>query len=64
MSHLRLDGPFRDLSDVEKFEQEPEATWLRHNTIYNAFCETVDKFGDKVALVVQPLGDPLGDGIS
>ncbi|MEH6495587.1 MAG: acyl-CoA synthetase [Pseudomonas marincola] len=64
MSQIKLNGPFQDLADVVKFEQEPESTWLRHGTIYNAFRESAERFGDKPALVVQPFGDPLGDGVS
>jgi fatty-acyl-CoA synthase len=57
------DKPFRNLSDVVEFEKEAEEKWLASGTIYNAFCETVAEYGDKIALTALPPGDPLGQGL-
>lgn len=55
---------FQSLDDIIAFEQETEETWLAPGTIYNAFCQTVEKIGDKTALSVLPYGDPMGEGTS
>ncbi|MFT6270629.1 MAG: fatty-acyl-CoA synthase [Alphaproteobacteria bacterium] len=58
-----FDTPFRNLADVVEFEQQAEDTWLAIGTVYNALCETVAEFGDKIALTALPPGDPLGQGL-
>ncbi len=62
MASQRLDIPFRGIEDVKKFEETSEDNWLRNNTVYDAFCETAERFPTKDALIIQPMGDPLGDG--
>ncbi|MBE7637663.1 acyl-CoA synthetase [Sneathiella sp. P13V-1] len=62
MASQRLDIPFRGIEDVKKFEEIPEENWLRNNTVYDAFCETAERFPTKDALIIQPMGDPLGEG--
>ncbi len=57
------DRPFKSLTDVYEFEKQPEETWLKSGSIYNAFCETVAENGDKTALTALPPGDPLGQGL-
>ncbi len=62
MASQRLDIPFRGIEDVKKFEETSEDNWLRNNTVYDAFCETAERFPTKDALIIQPMGDPMGDG--
>ncbi len=57
-----LDRPLRGLQDIVEFEKTPEEEWLKPTTVYKAFQTTAAKFTTKDALIVQPLGDPLGDG--
>ncbi|WP_169568872.1 acyl-CoA synthetase [Sneathiella limimaris] len=62
MSVDMISGRLSGLKDVEEFEKTPEEVWLRPETVYNAFLTSVAKHKDKNALIVQPPGDPLGDG--
>ncbi len=62
MTFPSLTLPFKDLKDVEKFEETPLENWLTEKTVYTAFCNVADKFAEKDALVTQPMGDPMGQG--
>lgn len=58
-----IQQPFRNLEDVISFERISEETWLTPKTIYNAFCKVAETYSTKDALIVQPFGDVLGEGL-
>ncbi|MFT6558642.1 acyl-CoA synthetase [Sneathiella sp.] len=61
---MPITAPFEGLKDVVAFEQQAEDVWLSKNSIYEAFCQTAERFASKVALTALPSGDPLGEGVS
>ncbi|WP_169545139.1 acyl-CoA synthetase [Sneathiella aquimaris] len=59
-----ITAPFEGLKDVVAFERQAEDVWLSKNSIYEAFCQTAERFGSKTALTALPPGDPLAQGVS
>lgn len=61
---LSLSGSLGGIGDIKAFEARPITDYMPQKTIYDAFCNSVKKFGDKTALITLPPGDSLAEGTS